>query len=226
MNTLNKIQSTLGKSLMIICLLTLSFYVKAEVTYSTQLKGEELQIGNLLEWGTSVEANSKTFIVEKSLNGIDFDNIGTVEAAGDSEEEMSYRYLDIDKLEELAFYRLKQLDSDGNYAYSQTVKMKKKMANQFMVVAMSKTSTDKLFDVTLEAWAEGELSYSLVSYKGEVIFESTQWLSFGLNELQINLENEKEGIYKLNFKLGTEEEKLVIEKRELKANKQNVASKN
>lgn len=198
----------------------------AEVIYSDPLKGKELEIGNLLEWRTASELNSKIFIIEKSSDGLKYENIGTVEAAGESDDEKSYRYLDIEKNMEAAFYRLKQLDQDGSYNYTETVLMKKTIPNDFMIVAMSQTTTDKMFDVTLEAWKEGEMSYSLISYKGELIFEATQWLTPGFNEIQINLENEKEGIYKLNLLLGKEEEKLVIQKRELAATKRNVASKN
>ena len=210
-----------------LCLCILfSLSLHADVVYSAPLKGKELPIGNLLEWKTASELNSKIFIVEKSLDGLKFENIGTVEAAGKSDDEKSYRYLDIEKHDESAFYRLKQLDQDGGYDYTETVMMKKTLQNDFMVVAMSQTTTDKMFDLTLEAWTEGEMNYSLLNYKGELLFEATQWLKPGFNEIQINLENEKEGIYKLNLKLGEEEEKLVLQKRDLPSTKLNVASKN
>jgi len=213
-------------TLLAVCICCLIPFTNAEVIYSAPMKGKELPIGNLLEWGTVSESNSKSFIVERSFDGLDFENIGSVDAAGESEDEQSYRYLDIEKYEETAFYRLKQLDQDGNYEYSETVLMKKTMQNDFMVVAMSQTTTNKMFDLTLQAWNKGEIKYSLISYKGEIVFEATQFIEPGFNEIQINLENEQEGIYKLSLKLQDEEERLVIQKREDAISRTNVASKN
>jgi len=213
-------------TLLAVCFCCLIPFTHAEVTYSAPMKGKELPIGNLLEWGTVSETSSKSFIVERSFDGLDFENIGSVDAAGDSDDEQSYRYLDIEKYEETAFYRLKQLDQSGHYEYSETVMMKKTMQNEFMVVAMSQTTTNKMFDLTIQAWNKGEIKYSLISYKGEIVFEATQFIEPGFNEIQINLEGEQEGIYKLSLQLDEEEERLVIQKREDAISRTNVASKN
>lgn len=200
--------------------------VQAKVIYSNHLKGKEVEIGNMLEWSTASEWNSQLFVIEKSSNGVEFVDIGTIDAAGNSGVEESYRYLDFEKRTEVAYYRLKAVDLDGSTSYSQTVKIKKTIPNDFMVVAMTNTTTNRLFTVTMECWTEGEINYQLVNYRGELIFESDQFLAQGLNELQINLEHENEGIYKLKMSMNDEVETLVIRKMERAATKRNVASKN
>lgn len=198
----------------------------AEVTYSIPLTGVEHQIGNMLEWSTAIEDNSMRFIVEKSIDGIHFDNIGVIEAAGVSSSEKSYRYLDINASDKKSFYRLKQMDLDGTGSFSQAILVDKVLTNEFMVVSMSNTTTNALFELNLDAINEGQLSYSIVSLKGEKILEGQHQLEFGLNSLEFNFEDEKEGVYKINLQKEDELETLVIRKidDEIKK-KENVASK-
>ena len=201
--------------------------VQADVSYSTPLAGEEHQIGNMLEWGTASEDNSLRFIVEKSTDGISFQNIGVVEAAGESESERSYRFLDINASEQKSFYRLKQMDVDGTGSFSQAVLVDKVLTNEFMVVSMSNTTIQSLFELNVDAINEGLLKYTVTSLRDELILEGEHQLDFGLNNLEFNFENEKEGVYKIKLQKEDEVETLVIRKMDDEIRKkENVASKN
>jgi len=208
-----------------LCLL-ISFSLHAEVTYSAPLKGKELQMGNMLKWSTGLEINSQLFVVEKSIDGINYESIGHTSAKGDTNDETEYRFLDIGVNDPEAYYRLKQLDEDGTGSYSQTIKINKVLTNNFQIVDMSHTVTDKLFEISYDALVEGKLTYKIKTYKGEEIFSETQEVINGLNDIRINLEDEKAGIYTVHMILKEEEEVLVIQKvdDEIKR-KQNVASK-
>ncbi|MCB9034153.1 MAG: lamin tail domain-containing protein [Chitinophagales bacterium] len=65
-----------------------------------------------LNWSTASEINSDKFIVEKSTDGIHFETLTTVHAAGFSTEVLNYSYIDNDALD-MQYYRLKQIDFDG-----------------------------------------------------------------------------------------------------------------
>jgi len=106
-------------------LVIITTYTYAVVVYSTPLKGQELEMGNLLQWETSYEANTDIFIVEKSTDGITFKNIGSIDASGDTNDEKSYRYLDISLGMTKSFYRLKVVDQDGTSSYSQVTTINK-----------------------------------------------------------------------------------------------------
>lgn len=73
----------------------------------------------LLTWQTALEQNLSHFEVEKSLNGLDFKRIGSIEARGESLSEVNYQFID-ENFREAAYYRLRQLDQDGSINYSQT----------------------------------------------------------------------------------------------------------
>ena len=89
--------------------------------------GKTVAKDNLLDWATANEQNSKQFDVERSLNGTAFTRIGIVNASGNSSQTNTYRFTDynIDRLgSEVMFYRLKQGDLDGNYKYSNIVRLR------------------------------------------------------------------------------------------------------
>jgi len=204
------------------------FMTQAAVEYSETLtvNSEEFEIGNFLSWTTSSEINSKAFYVEKSINGVDFESLADIEAAGFSNEEITYRFMDIQVTDKTVFYRLRQADKDGTESITPLVRVEKKLTNNFMIADFSDIAVKENFYVSINAFSAGEMEYTLKSYKGDVIFNTTRNLEEGLNEFEINLKDEKTGKYSVTFKMGDEEEKLNIFRAEDEfTSKPNVASK-
>lgn len=80
-------------------------------SFTAVKKGE----GVVLQWQTSVEINSRLFAVERSVDGVSFTQIGTVPAGGSPG---TYYYNDIQPQQGTNHYRIKQLDQNGQIAYS------------------------------------------------------------------------------------------------------------
>jgi len=76
-----------------------------------------------LNWTTSLEENTEKFIVEKGTNGIDWQPLTTVKATGNSIITTEYNTTDPDPAT-LNYYRLKMVDIDGKYTYSQTIQIR------------------------------------------------------------------------------------------------------
>lgn len=73
-----------------------------------------------LNWSTATEINNQLFVLERSSNGKDFYPIGKVEGAGNSTQQLNYHYSDLSPLKGISYYRIKQIDFDGKFSYSQT----------------------------------------------------------------------------------------------------------
>lgn len=201
------------------------FQTQAACVYEQVIEGENLQIGTMLTWSTNFEDENDIFIIEKSENGTDFEDIGNVKAAGDSEDLKNYNFLDIMAKSNQAYYRLKQVNIDGSSSHSDIVTVSKKFDNNFMVARMSAIATTNLFELTFDSFVDGSLNYTITSIKGEVILENQLSVSNGLNELTIDLEDQREGIYKLALNMGQETETIVLKKVEDEIKKKpNVAS--
>ncbi|MEI2739645.1 MAG: T9SS type A sorting domain-containing protein [Chitinophagaceae bacterium] len=78
----------------------------------------------LLQWTTSAEYGSKHFELEKSIDGINFRKIATIQAAGNSNSPRNYSYIDREPLTEKNYYRLKSVDIDNDSRLSNIVLVK------------------------------------------------------------------------------------------------------
>lgn len=76
-----------------------------------------------LNWQTASELNNSHFEIEKSINGRDFSLLDVVDGNSTSNEINSYEYFDIGN-QSTVHYRLKQVDFDGAFEYSDVVKVK------------------------------------------------------------------------------------------------------
>jgi hypothetical protein len=99
--------------------ITCSVVLPIELLYFT---GEKLSCGtNYLIWETASELNNDRFEVERSNDAINFINIGVIKNIGTSTNRNKYNFNDTNPKQELNYYRLKQIDYNGEYKYSQLI---------------------------------------------------------------------------------------------------------
>ena len=90
-------------------------------SFSVQKEGQTAK----LNWATTSETNSNRFEIEQSLNGKEWNRIGTVESTGESKVLIKYSFTDVHPVagsENL--YRLKMIDNDETFAYSRIQSIK------------------------------------------------------------------------------------------------------
>lgn len=73
---------------------------------------------NLLAWATATERNNSHFEVERSADSRSWAAIGRVAGVGDSQQEQRYTFADAEPLPGRNYYRLRQVDFDGQFDYS------------------------------------------------------------------------------------------------------------
>ena len=82
---------------------------------------------SLLLWSTATELNSKVFMIERSNDGgSSFSTIGSVNSRGTSNTVMQYQYPDKNPPNGINLYRLKEIDLDGKFQYSNIVSIEVK----------------------------------------------------------------------------------------------------
>lgn len=75
----------------------------------------------VLDWITASELNNAGFEIERSANGIDFEPINWVEGKGTTLEVSDYQLIDEKPFNGVNYYRLRQVDFDGQFEYSNIV---------------------------------------------------------------------------------------------------------
>jgi hypothetical protein len=76
-----------------------------------------------LRWSTAQESNSSHFEIQKNSNNNsqNFFLVGNVNAAGESSTRKEYNYIDDAPIGGTTYYRIRQVDRDGNSMYSRTI---------------------------------------------------------------------------------------------------------
>jgi hypothetical protein len=185
---------------------------KADCIFEQNIEAKEFGVGLMLTWRTAAENNNQMFVVEKSQDGISFSNIGNVKGSGTLKAKKNYNYLDIQATTKKIFYRLKQVDFDGTFSYSEIVEVDKKMQNNLVVVQMSNETTSRLYACMIDAMVEGEANLEMKNAAGTVVWAGKQKMTAGLNNITIDLSSQPEGTYKLQMSMDKETETLIIRK--------------
>ncbi|MCB9033972.1 MAG: T9SS type A sorting domain-containing protein [Chitinophagales bacterium] len=88
-----------------------------------------------LTWQTASEINNSHFEIERSTNAQDFESIATIPTQnGNANNIQNYQTVDENPLSTITYYRLKQVDNNGNYTYSSIVKTNCSTSNQIPIV--------------------------------------------------------------------------------------------
>jgi hypothetical protein len=99
----------------------IDFYIPVELSaFSASVSDNNV----VLNWETSSETNNRGFEIERKLKNQDWVTIGFVAGNGTSTEKHSYNYSDKEMSTDYTgriLYRLKQMDFDGGYKYSNQV---------------------------------------------------------------------------------------------------------
>jgi hypothetical protein len=95
---------------------------------------EKQQSNALLSWKTATEVKSSGFVIERSNDARTWAEIGFVASKTNPGKELSYNFLDEKPMRGDNFYRLKQLDIDGAFEYSQVQLVRFDKAQQLQIV--------------------------------------------------------------------------------------------
>jgi hypothetical protein len=122
-----------------------------------------------LAWTTDIEINSDHFVVQSSTNaGATWDNIGTVDAQGNSAVAVNYSFTDKKPATGTSEYRLEMVDRDGKYAYSAVKAVRIGLVNSVSVYP--NPATDYV-NVALSGDASVSANIRLLNLSGQLLME-------------------------------------------------------
>ena len=150
-----------------------------------------------LTWETITELNNDYFTVERSANGTDWEYVGKVSGSGTTTENRLYELMDDDPYFGDSYYRLKQTDYDGTYAYSETRTV---YLSRNIELSIYPNPTPGALTIEVESSSKEDLllTYELISLRGEVLMEGV--LEFPYHTM--DLSKLSEGAYWLKAKAG------------------------
>jgi hypothetical protein len=154
---------------------------------------------SLLSFTTTTEKNNAYFAIERSSDGRAFTQIGEVKGAGTSLVQQDYTYTDEKPLRGINFYRLKQVDFDGQFSYSPVVSV---VFGKVGNVVLYPTPTTSTMNVRLEEAFQTEANWQVIDLMGRVVTEGI--FPAEQTDMQIPVGTLSEGNYVLRVTAGQE----------------------
>lgn len=120
-------------------------------------------------WQTVSENNSDYFSVLRSNDGIEWRELGRIDAAGTSNEELNYRTTDFATMEGIVYYKLIQVDLDGEATEYGPVSADCKVVNNDMSISLYPNPANENTLIKIENPIRGEGRISLVDISGRAV---------------------------------------------------------
>jgi len=156
--------------------------------------------GNILQWQTASEFNTDHFSVEKSIEGNYFTEIASVAANGIAQLPSDYEYIDAIDLHSLDFYRLKMLDVDGRFSYSNVIDIASTQSFSSAEIFENPGSENILLQCSS---SEGvTMEYYVFSIEGKLVKRQVMEMFCGTVIYTINVADLSPGIYFTKVQLG------------------------
>ena len=152
---------------------------------------------NFLVWSTSNEVNVKQFVVERSFNGFDFSAIASV-AARNVSTQTQYTFDDKElsavNSENKIYYRLKMMDIDGAFTYSNVSVINPSVSlSQFFVYPNPVVSQQ--FFIELKEAAQSDVNIKIEDISGRVVSRYTVAKSNANVPMRVNTKSLSNGVY-------------------------------
>ena len=166
--------------------------------FLTSFNGKKVFENILLEWTTEHELQTDRFEIERSNNGSSFNKTGVVNAKGSGSLKNSYNFLDVNPADPINYYRLKMIDADGKFTYSNVLAFARYQSKDISITNVSPNPfTEKInFNIILTKGVP--LNLQLVDITGRVIFTKSITGKAGSNVIEWKgLSKLAKGIYYL-----------------------------
>jgi len=147
-----------------------------------------------LEWKTATEENVSEFVIERSVNGTDFTQLGKVTAVGNSTTPQYYTYRDETAQAGRYYYRLRIVETDGKETFSR-IEVSTCLKGVFDIVDVFPNPTDDELVILFETVNTDKVNFKLTDVLGRTIMEEDITPEIGLNTKVIDLSELASAVY-------------------------------
>lgn len=162
------------------------------VQWSVPCKAQIINKQAYVTWSVAQQRNTMLFEIEQSLDGVHFNKVGTTQGDGVLYAERSFAFAHANPVVGKNYYRIKQVDFDGQYSYSNIAYAAYYLANQ---VALYPNPASDIVRITLKNLDKVQV-YDIF---GRFLF--SQPLTVGEN--QVSVEDVPAGLYCFRFESGS-----------------------
>jgi photosystem II stability/assembly factor-like uncharacterized protein len=186
--------------------------VPVELTsFTATANGKEV----ILNWSTATELNNQGFEIQRNSEGKEFFTIGFVNGHGTTTEQQNYSYSDKTLDDGNYSYRLKQVDYDGSYEYSDVVEVDYKGFNSYLLEQNYPNPFNPTTTIGFGIQNKSNVKITILNAIGEeVAVVLNEEKDSGYHQVEFNAANLPSGVYYYRIQAGryVETKKMVLMK--------------
>jgi len=157
-----------------------------------------------LDWATASEINNLGFELQRSYNGVDFETITFIAGAGNSNQNIYYTYNDYNvEKNTYYYYRLKQIDYDGNSSYSIIQRAAlEDIAQTSVNIYPNPSTSSEILNVEIGSVSTTDAYINVYDVVGQIVYHKTLTLQKGMNNTTIDKALLAAGQYYVAINIG------------------------
>lgn len=168
-------------------------------------KGEGRERENVLTWITASEKDNSHFEVEKSTDGQSFEKIGEVKGDGNSYKTISYTFSDYQLQTAASYYRLKQVDFDGKFEYSNIIMINNTfLKSEIQLYPNPAERSTQYVTLDLSSSKTKQAEIVIRNINGQIMNTIRISDPFELGKEELKIEGMATGIYLVEISMGKE----------------------
>jgi len=154
-----------------------------------------------LNWTTSTESNNYGFEIQKRYENSTFERIGFVEGNGSTSNRIQYSFLDGNLLTGRVFYRLKQIDFNGSFEYSNEIMVEIPELNDFQLFQNYPNPFNPATTIKYSVSKQSKIKialYDVIGNELKILFDGIQ--QAGIHQIDLNASNLSSGVYFISMR--------------------------
>lgn len=157
---------------------------------------ESVEGYNIIEWSTASEINNDYFVLERSFDGGSWEEIEVVPGAGNSTSVIKYKTNDKKPLVGLNYYRLKQVDYNGQHEYSGIISTKSLFYEKFIIMP---NPAKNVLNIVSYSNKDINTTIEIVNESGYKVYENNNVIMSSADNLAVDISKYGKGVYFVNI---------------------------
>ena len=138
-----------------------------------------------LHWQTATEVNNDYFVIERSVDGKIWESMDTIKGVGNSRNVLNYANNDDNPLSGTSYYRLKQVDFDKNFSYSDIAVVN---FDGIKIEDLFPNPSEGNFNLVMKSSIEASIDLTIYNAIGQMIKTQAMHITKGANTLHAQFE--------------------------------------
>ncbi len=152
-----------------------------------------------LTWSTASELNADYFEVQRATTGGRFEAIGKVQATGNSTAQVDYKFVDTKPLIGANYYRLKQVDNDGAFEYSNIIQIDFTDRKAIEISVIRPVPVKDILVLDFENSTLGNVELQVFDALGRIVYQQNIVATKGENLIELDATSLTKGVYFLRI---------------------------